>query len=402
MANSAFRVLRKVKVTWFRSENSVDGTDPLGQHEGSHYLDILMGNRCGSRVFLSQHTTVNLNPDSCHHSTVCTRTSDLLNTMANSISAKSYAELIFSMQMQLKTKGQNSAKVLTRRLSALFNPSNLSREDLDNLLRSSDIFMSQMDLTYLMRHFRSKRYLDPDETMDFKPLYALLCPELTSRRLAMIEKVWRRLDNLDQGAVPLQVLYQTYNVDNHPEVAAGLRQAQDVLSSFLDAFDAAAKGESGLITRDEFITNYKLISATFPHDENAFVKMLGCVWSVKEHDSGIVIDTGALVGQLRDKLRLRMRGAETEEQVMLRIFKFTDLRGTGTLPPGEFQQALHRLGVNATEMEVQALFSDFGLNLNDDISYMDFIDAVLGYEEHRKKKSMTQSLFSRATRRVTT
>jgi len=322
--------------------------------------------------------------------------------MANSISAKSYAELIFSMQMQLKTKGQNSAKVLTRRLAGLFNPSNLSKEDLEELLRSSELFMSQMDLIYLMRYFRSKRYLDPDETMDFKPLYALLCPDLAPRRLAMVEKVWRRLDSQEQGLVPLQGLYQTYNVNNHPEVAAGLRQAQDVLSSFLDAFDAAAKGETGLISKDEFVANYQLISATFPHDENAFVKMLGCVWGVRENDSGIVIDTGVLVGQLRDKLRLRMRGAETEEQVMLRIFKFSDLRGAGVLSPTDFQQALQRLGVNASPMEVSALFSDFGLSLSDEINYMDFISAVVGYEEHRKRKSMTQSLFATATKRVTT
>lgn len=322
--------------------------------------------------------------------------------MANSISAKSYAELIFSMQMQLKTKGQNSAKVLTRRVAGVFNPSNLSKEDLEDLLRSSDIFMSQMDIIYLMRYFRSKSHIDPDDTMDFKPLYALLCPDLTPRRLAMIEKVWRRLDNQEQGLVPLQGLYQTYNVSNHPEVAAGLRQAQDVLSSFLDAFDATTKGETGMVSKDEFVANYLLISATYPHDENAFVKMLGCVWGVRENDSGIVINTGVLVGQLRDKLRLRMRGAETEEQVLLRIFKFSDLRGTGFLSPNDFQQALHRLGVTASPMEVSALFNDFGLSLNDEINYLDFIAAVVGYEEHRKKLSMTQSLFATATKRVTT
>lgn len=76
--------------------------------------------------------------------------------MANSISAKSYQELLFSLQMQVKHKGQNALKMLTRNMARLFSTTHLSKEDLDEVLRASDIFVSQMDLTYLMRNFRSK------------------------------------------------------------------------------------------------------------------------------------------------------------------------------------------------------------------------------------------------------
>jgi hypothetical protein len=47
---------------------------------------------------------------------------------------------------------------------------------------------------------------------------------------------------------------------------------------FLDAFDAGGNGKIDLLIKDEFLINYKLISASYPHDENAFVKMIECVW----------------------------------------------------------------------------------------------------------------------------
>lgn len=202
--------------------------------------------------------------------------------------------------------------------------------------------------------------------------------------------------------LPLQVLYQSYYTDNHPDVASGLRQGQDVLSRFLDTFDASEKGEGGVVAKDEFLGNYKLISATYPHDENAFVKMMCCVWGIREHDSGVIIDTAALVTQLRDKLRLRMRGAETEEQVLTRSFKFVDLNASGYLGPGEFQQALQRLGVMASADEIRALFDDFDQSQSGFINYDDFTRAVVQYDEYRMKKSMTHSLFATATKRVIT
>jgi Ca2+-binding EF-hand superfamily protein len=77
--------------------------------------------------------------------------------MSRSTSANSLHEILFTIKMQLKHKGQNSAKNLLQSFQQSDADSNgtLDREEFESLLTRCGIFLSRMDITYLMRNFDS-------------------------------------------------------------------------------------------------------------------------------------------------------------------------------------------------------------------------------------------------------
>lgn len=97
-----------------------------------------------------------------------------------SICAKSTRELIFVLQMQLKTKGPNSAKAMLRNFYSCDRDANgfLDREEFEELMSSSGIFLSKMDSNYLMRHFDHNK----DGRISFHEFYETLVPHLSAIR----------------------------------------------------------------------------------------------------------------------------------------------------------------------------------------------------------------------------
>ena len=99
-----------------------------------------------------------------------------------SMSAKSFNEIIFNLQMQMKIKGQNCIKSLIRNFAQADRDGSgfLDREEFEELLSSSNIFLAQVDITRLMRHFDKNQ----DERISFGEFYETLVPLLSDRRLA--------------------------------------------------------------------------------------------------------------------------------------------------------------------------------------------------------------------------
>ena len=62
--------------------------------------------------------------------------------------------------------------------------------------------------------------------------------------------------------------------------------------------------------------------------------------------------------ELKKKLGEKTVGAQSEEQVMMKTFKYFDLNGNGTLDPLEFGKAIERVGISIPEQrDLEALFN---------------------------------------------
>lgn len=202
------------------------------------------------------------------------------------------------------------------------------------------------------------------------------------------------LDSNQRRNVPLEVIYRNYNSSNHPDVAAGSKTVQEIEAKFLDTFGAFARGNTVLISEDEFMQHIREISASFPHDDNAFVRMMECVWGVSEAKDSPDEEISVIEYQLRDKLRLRMRGNETEEQVMLRAFKFIDVDDNGFLGQNEFKQALERLGLIATDDQIVKLFIKYDKDSNGGVNYYEFSRDISSKNDHIFKQSLSNTLYA--------
>lgn len=96
----------------------------------------------------------------------------------------------------------------------------------------------------------------------------------------MVDRAFEKLDPECAGAITCDVFYSNFNLNNHPEVASGQRHPDEIAAKYLDAFDMRERASNGLITRDDFSQKYREISASYPHDDEAFAKMVTCVWGL--------------------------------------------------------------------------------------------------------------------------
>ena len=49
--------------------------------------------------------------------------------------------------------------------------------------------------------------------------------------------------------------------------------------------------------------------------------------------------------ELKNKLAEKTRGAQSEEQVLMKAFKYFDLNDNGTVEPDEFAKAIEKIGI---------------------------------------------------------
>ncbi|CAG9335268.1 unnamed protein product [Blepharisma stoltei] len=309
-----------------------------------------------------------------------------------SMSANSLKEIKFNLQMQLKNKGQNSTKALRKKFVQydLDKNTSLDREEFEQFLTSSGLFLSRMDVNYLMRHFDKNK----DGTLSLSEFIDGIVPELNSRRLNIVQQVWEKLDRNGSNSITLDFLYNSYNVRNHPDVASGRKTEEEIISKFLDAFDASEKGPNGIITQQEFFFTYRDISSSYPHDDEAFVSMMECVWNIGEQHQVNAGDLATVETMLKDKVRLRMIGNETEEQALLRVFKFVDIDDNGYLTRNEFHEALARIGVNLSPELLNAFFQKYDIDRSNSIDYLEFCRSIGNIESHIFTQSISHSFHS--------
>ena len=95
-----------------------------------------------------------------------------------------------------------------------------------------------------------------DGSIDFTEFLVTLRGELSERRLSFIHEAFRRLDKDGSGVVTLSDLVSTYNTKFHPEVIAGKKTHEQVVTEFMSQWDT--KDKDGIITFDEFVEYYKV------------------------------------------------------------------------------------------------------------------------------------------------
>lgn len=287
-------------------------------------------------------------------------------------SANSLKEVIFNLQMQLKNRGESSGKRLLRTFLDADSDQNgyLDRSEFESLLSKSGIFLSRQDTNYLMWHFDKNH----DGKLSYQEVYEVLVPPLTPRRLQIAKFVYSRLET--SGAVTLSNLFSNYKASNHPQVAIGLKTEEEILNKFLEVFDANKRNPESIVSSNDFHKAMREISAAYPIDENAFVRMMECVWGVKEQVDSVQRDLEKLEAMVKEKIRQRMPSVETEENAIKKLFKFVDLDANGWVSIQEFDSALRRIGAVLAVEQLESLFERYDRNANGQLDYAEFARIV--------------------------
>jgi len=83
--------------------------------------------------------------------------------------------------------------------------------------------------------------------------------------------------------------------------------------------------------------------------------------------------------ELKNKLQAKSSGVQSEEQVLIKSFKYFDLNNNETVEPDEFAKAIEKIGIMIpTKQDLDALFSIYDLDGSGQISYKEFSSVLFG------------------------
>ena len=120
------------------------------------------------------------------------------------------------------------------------------------------------------------------QLFDYLSFLNAITGDLPPRKLLMVEKTWRRMPTDKQGNVTLKTLHAQFQPDCVPDVAYGVRSAGQVLSDFMDCWDAG-QYPTQKVCFHEFQVYYHTESARVPEDAH-FETMMKMAWRVWEQD----------------------------------------------------------------------------------------------------------------------
>ena len=109
---------------------------------------------------------------------------------------------------------------------------------------------------------------------------------MSQYRKTIAMKAYKIMDKDKSGQLDINDIRQTYNAKQHPDVKAGKKTEDDVLSEFLDTFEdhfADMKGHEdardGKITKEEWIEYYNNVSMSIDRDDY-FELMMNNAWNL--------------------------------------------------------------------------------------------------------------------------
>jgi Ca2+-binding EF-hand superfamily protein len=83
--------------------------------------------------------------------------------------------------------------------------------------------------------------------------------------------------------------------------------------------------------------------------------------------------------ELKNKLSEKTKGAQSEQQVLMKAFKYFDLNDNGTVEPDEFAKAIEKIGIQIpTKQDLDMLFNIYDVDSNGSLDYKEFSAALFG------------------------
>ena len=154
---------------------------------------------------------------------------------------------------------------------------------------------------------------------------------MSARKVAMVEKLWTKLDPNGAGEITGKVLSESL-----------VNKA--ALQPTLESFEGTANGDlEGKVSIDEFLQTHREISMIIPNDET-FVKLISDNWGVSEQsDSSVKMDSVMQIIKLMRQRLLTISNNGQEEYVLRNMFRTFDRDDTGKITLNELAGMLANL-----------------------------------------------------------
>jgi Ca2+-binding EF-hand superfamily protein len=207
---------------------------------------------------------------------------------------------------------------------------------------------------------------------------------ISKTRKALVNRIFASMDADGSGELTVEDVKMRYSAKDAPEVQAGTKTEEQVLSEFMQTFegDGGEKGD-GMITRQEWMDYYTGISSNVDSDDH-FLLLICNVWNFPYAPLTKVQN---LIKMMQTKVRSIQKGYESEEKTLIKQFKQIDSDQSGEVDMNEFKACMVNLGLYMGDegdpedrTAVELLFILFDEDASGALSYKEFATAALHYE----------------------
>tara|TARA_B110001452_G_scaffold136408_1_gene113365 strand:+ start:62 stop:1243 length:1182 start_codon:yes stop_codon:yes gene_type:complete len=254
-----------------------------------------------------------------------------------------------------------------------------------------------------------------DGTINFDEFLMAVRGRLSPTRRKLVVKVFNALDAAGDGNgyLTIEDLHDAYSASDHPDVKAGKRTEQEVLTDLLEGFEGAGKGGNskkgdGMVTLDEWIAYYEEVSSSIDTDDYFGVMITKC-WSCLKTlapDGKTLVpaisyvpayEINTLEKILRKSIYQKAKKGASESRTVEEAFKQFDTDKSGKVSFPEFRKAMERFGLHVGGVTpgeggvppevLQGLFDRYDADASGELAYAEFsrglfVDDAQAREKH--------------------
>ena len=342
-------------------------------------------------------------------------------------------DLLQRLRDKLKTRGARGIIGLSKQFRIMDDNHSMSLDKFEFSKAMSDYMLgfSEGEVQVLFAHFD----FDRSGLIEYDEFLRAIRGPMAANRKAIAMRAFNKMDKDGSGMIDINDIRGVYSADKHPDVMAGKKTEQQVLSEFLETFETAhsmrnEETPDHVVSKDEWVEYYNNVSASIDNDEY-FALMMNNAWNLdgsmdvnkkkgwkgeeQKGGGGGASRGGPRGGASRGGARGGGGGAAaamgggasraqedtppmnmTEAQLMDRFreklakrgnrgimglgrsFKIADDDRSGNLGMEEFQKAIHDFRVGLRPEQSAKLFKVFDRDGSGTIDYDEFLRGVRG------------------------
>ena len=342
-------------------------------------------------------------------------------------------DLLQRLREKLKSRGARGIIGLAKQFRIMDDNHSMSLDKFEFSKAMSDYMLgfSEGEIQTLFAHMD----YDRSGLLEYDEFLRMIRGPMNNTRKAIVMRAFDVMDKDGSGMIDINDIRGVYKADKHPDVMAGKKTEQQVLSEFLETFETAHSMRNQntpdhIVSKEEWVEYYNNVSASIDRDDY-FALMMNNAWNLDgsmdvnkkkgwrgEEDSGpasrgapargsrpataasragarggaaaalggAAARSGADVppmnmteAQLMDRFREKLAARGNRGIMGLgRSFKIADDDRSGNLGMEEFQKAIHDFRVGFTPAQSSKLFAVFDRDGSGAIDYDEFLRGVRG------------------------
>ncbi len=339
-------------------------------------------------------------------------------------------DLLQRLRDKLKSRGARGIIGLSKQFRIMDDNHSMSLDKFEFAKAMSDYMLgfSEGETQTLFTHFD----FDRSGLIEYDEFLRAIRGPMNANRKSIVMRAFKIMDKDGSGMIDINDIRGVYKADKHPDVIAGKKTEQQVLSEFLETFETAhsmrnSQTPDHIVNKEEWVEYYNNVSASIDNDEY-FSLMMNNAWNLDgsmavnkkkgwaAEDNGGPASRGAPArgqasrggarggggaaaamgmstkpveadvppmnmteAQLMDRFREKLAKRGSRGIMGLgRSFKIADDDRSMSLGMEEFQKAIHDFRVGLRPEQSAKLFKVFDRDGSGSIDYDEFLRGVRG------------------------